>query len=63
MAENEGTVRIDVSGRKYVDLTPTPEGFAKIVYTLIESGDAEGKKVALEEMTRLFRVALECKVD
>jgi len=63
MAKNEETFRIDASGRKYIDLTPTPEGFAKIVYALIESGDAEGKKLALEEMTRLFKVALECKVD
>jgi len=60
---SQQTVRIDAEGRKYMDLTPTPEGFAKIIYTLIESGDAEGKKLALGEMTRLFKVAMECKVD
>lgn len=40
---NQQIVRVDAEGRKYIDLTPTPEGYAKIIYTLIESGDAEGK--------------------
>ena len=60
---NQQIVRVDAEGRKYIDLTPTPEGYAKIIYTLIESGDAEGKKLALLEMTKLFKVALECKVE
>jgi hypothetical protein len=43
--------------QEYIDLTPTPEGMAKIMYALIESGDGQGKSTALAEITKAFRIA------
>jgi hypothetical protein len=43
--------------QKYIDLTPTPDGMAKIMYALIESGDGQGKSTALAEITKAFRIA------
>jgi hypothetical protein len=42
---------------RMVDLTPTPEGMAKIMFTLIENGDTNGKRTALAEMVKAFRIA------
>jgi len=42
---------------RFIDLTPTPEGMAKIMFTLIENGDTDGKRTALAEMVKAFRIA------
>jgi transcriptional regulator with XRE-family HTH domain len=43
--------------QEYIDLTPTPDGMAKIMYALIESGDSQGKATALKEIAKAFRIA------
>ena len=39
---------------KTVTLKPTPKGYARSLYTIIQNSDAKGKAWALEEMERLF---------
>jgi hypothetical protein len=43
--------------QEYIDLTPTPDGMAQILYTLTERGDSNGKATALAEITKAFRIA------
>jgi hypothetical protein len=43
--------------QEYIDLTPTPDGMAKIVFTLARDGDNNGKATALAEITKAFRIA------
>jgi hypothetical protein len=43
--------------QEYIDLTPTPDGMAKIMFTLVRDGDESGKKLALVEMTKAFTIA------
>lgn len=50
-----------VSGPGYVTVAPTPEGYARIFYRLIEQGDAKGRAYAISEMTRIFEAAFKKK--
>ena len=43
--------------QEYIDLTPTPDGMAQIMFTLVRDGDEAGKKLALAEITKAFRIA------
>lgn len=42
---------------EYIDMTPTWEQSVGIFVTLIERGDATGRKTAIEELTRMARIA------
>ena len=43
--------------QEYIDLTPTPNGMAKIIFTLARDGDNNGKATALAEIAKAFRIA------
>jgi len=43
--------------QEYIDLTPTPDGMAKIMFTLVRDGDEAGKKLALAEIAKAFTIA------
>jgi len=43
--------------QEYIDLTPTPNGMAKIIFTLVRGGDEAGKKLALAEIAKAFTIA------
>jgi len=42
---------------RFIDLTPTPNGMAKIIFTLARDGDNNGKATALAEIAKAFRIA------
>jgi len=42
---------------RFIDLTPTPNGMAKIIFTLVRGGDEAGKKLALAEIAKAFTIA------
>ena len=43
--------------QEYIDLTPTPDGMAKIMFTLVRDGDEAGKKLALAEIAKALTIA------
>ena len=42
---------------QFIDLTPTWVGLVPLLVTLIENGDAQGRRTAIEEMTRMAAAA------
>ena len=42
---------------RFIDLTPTPNGMAKIIFTLARDGDNNGKATALAEIAKAFLIA------
>ena len=42
---------------KTIDITPTWEGILPALLAVIENGNFEGRKVAIEELTRMAQLA------
>jgi hypothetical protein len=42
---------------RFVDMTPTWESMIGVFVALIESGNAQGRKTAIEELTRMAKIA------
>jgi hypothetical protein len=42
---------------KTIDITPTWEGILPALLAVIENGNFEGRKIALEEITRMAQLA------
>ena len=50
--------------KETIDLTPTWEQALKAILLVLEAGDAEGKKIAKQELTNMAKaadIAVQCK--